>query len=148
MSVGLRPVRDEDIEIFYEHQREPEGAAMAAFPSRERDVFFAHWEKTRARADAMAMTVTYEGRVAGNIGSWEDDDYVLVGYWLGKEFWGRGIATAALNAYVTEHELRRPLGAHVAATNIGSIRVLERCGFEVVSRTPEELLLAYRGRAG
>ena len=153
MSVGLRLVRDEDIEIFYEHQNEPEGAAMAMFPSRDRDVFFSHWAKTRARPDARIMTITYGDRVAGNIGSWEEEGHVYLGYWIGKDYWGRGIATAALNAYVTEHELRRPLRAHVAATNIGSIRVLEKCGFELVSRTTEfnpafgldveELLMAY-----
>jgi RimJ/RimL family protein N-acetyltransferase len=153
MSAGLRLVRDEDIEIFYEHQREPEGAAMAMFPSRDRDVFFGHWAKTRARTDARTMTITYGDFVAGNIGSWEEDEHIFVGYWIGKAYWGRGIATTALNAYVTEHELRRPLRAHVAATNIGSIRVLEKCGFELVSRTTEfnpafgldveELLMAY-----
>jgi RimJ/RimL family protein N-acetyltransferase len=137
MSVGLRLVRDEDIEFFYEHQREPEGAAMAMFPSRDRDVFFSHWAKTRARTDARAMTITYGNCVAGNIGSWEDDEHIFVGYWIGKEYWGRGIATSALNAYVIKHELRRPLRAHVAATNVGSIRVLEKCGFELVSRTTE-----------
>lgn len=158
MRVGLRPVRDEDIEIFFEHQREPEGAAMAMFPSRDRDVFFSHWAKTRARTDARAMTITYEACVAGNIGSWAEDEYIFLGYWIGKAYWGQGIATAALNAYVAEHELRRPLRAHVAATNIGSIRVLEKCGFELVSRTTEfnpvlgldveELLMAYLPSAG
>ena len=137
MSDGIRPVRDEDVEIFYEHQQELEGAAMAMFPSRERAAFFTHWATPRARPDARAMTITHGGRVAGYIGSWQEDQKIFVAYWLGKAYWGCGIATAALNAYLTEHELRRPVRAHVAATNIGSIRVLEKCGFEFVSRTTE-----------
>ena len=157
MSVGLRPARDEDVEIFYEQQLEPEGAAMAMFPSRDRETFFAHWQKVGARSDATRMTITYGDAVAGNIGSWAtgDEDNVLVGYWIGKAYWGKGIASAALHTYLTEHELRRPLHAHVVATNLGSIRVLEKCNFELVDgRTEhdetfgvevEELRFAYRG---
>jgi RimJ/RimL family protein N-acetyltransferase len=55
-----------------------------------------------------------------------------VGYWLGREYWGKGIATAALAAYL-KVEQQRPLHAYVAAHNIGSRRVLEKCGFTVQS---------------
>jgi RimJ/RimL family protein N-acetyltransferase len=153
--VGLRRVRETDLGIFYEHQREPEGVAMALFPARERAAFLAHWKRTLARPDANPMTVTYDGAVAGNIGSWAADDRVFVGYWLGRAYWGKGIATAALGAYLADHEPRRPLHAHVVATNLGSIRVLEKCGFELVEGTTgfdeafgmdvEELLMTYRG---
>jgi RimJ/RimL family protein N-acetyltransferase len=51
-----------------------------------------------------------------------------VGYWLGSAYWGRGIATAALAALLRE-VTGRPLYAYVARSNVGSIRVLEKCGF-------------------
>jgi len=51
-----------------------------------------------------------------------------VGYWIGREHWGRGVATAALAAFVAE-VTERPLFAHVVNSNAGSIRVLEKCGF-------------------
>jgi len=155
-TVELRPVNDADVEIFYEQQREPEGVAMAMFPSRPREAFFSHWQRTSAQPDANRMTITFGGAVAGNIGSWatNDEDNVLVGYWIGNAFWGKGIATAALQLYLARHELRRPLHARVVSTNVGSIRVLEKCGFELVGRRSEfdeafgvdveELLLAYR----
>jgi RimJ/RimL family protein N-acetyltransferase len=66
--------------------------------------------------------------VAGNIGSWQDRGQQLLGYWVGREYWGRGVATRALALLVDEMSIR-PLFAHVAAHNIGSIRVLEKCGF-------------------
>jgi len=47
---------------------------------------------------------------------------------LGKEFWGKGIGTVALKLFLMEVK-KRPLFAHVAFDNIGSIRVLEKCGF-------------------
>ena len=51
-----------------------------------------------------------------------------VGYWIGREFWGKGIATQALSELLRCIEMR-PLYGHVAKHNIGSRRVLEKCGF-------------------
>jgi len=51
-----------------------------------------------------------------------------VGYWLGREFWDRGIATRALAEFLTLIPTR-PLYARAASDNVGSIRVLEKCGF-------------------
>ena len=124
----LREVVEADLPVFYEHQRDPEAAAMAAFPSRERDVFMAHWARTLANDSALTWTVLSDGAVAGNIGCWEDDGRRLVGYWIGRELWGRGLATQAL-AEVVEVVEARPLYAYVAKSNVASIRVLEKCGF-------------------
>jgi RimJ/RimL family protein N-acetyltransferase len=48
--------------------------------------------------------------------------------WIGRDHWGNGYATAALRAFL-DVEHRRPLHAHVADHNVGSRRVLEKCGF-------------------
>jgi RimJ/RimL family protein N-acetyltransferase len=66
--------------------------------------------------------------VAGNIGSWPETGQQLLGYWVGREWWGRGVATQALALFVDEVSIR-PLYAHVAVHNVGSIRVLDKCGF-------------------
>ena len=124
----LREVVESDLPVFYEHQRDPEASAMAAFPSRERDAFMAHWAKTLANDSALTWTVVYDGAVAGNIGCWEDDGRRFVGYWIGREFWGRGLATQALAELLDEVDAR-PLHAYVAKGNVASIRVLEKCGF-------------------
>ena len=124
----LREVVESDLPVFYEHQRDPEAAAMAAFPPRERDAFMAHWAKTLANDSALTWTVVSDGAVAGNIGCWEADGRRLVGYWIGREFWGRGLATHALSELLGVVEVR-PLHAHVVKSNVASIRVLEKCGF-------------------
>jgi RimJ/RimL family protein N-acetyltransferase len=124
----LRDVVEADLPVFFEHQADPEAAAMADFPARDRDAFDAHWERILADPSLSKKTIVFEGQVAGNVVSWEQDGRRLVGYWLGREFWGKGLATRALGELIDELGTR-PLYAYVAKTNIGSIRVLEKCGF-------------------
>ncbi len=128
MTSVLRDVIESDLPIFFEHQRDPEATRMADFPARDREAFDAHWERVLADPALTAKTIVFEGQVAGNIGSWEQDGRRLVGYWLGREFWGKGLATQA-RAELVEELSTRPLYAYVAKTNAGSIRVLEKCGF-------------------
>ncbi len=128
----LRDVEQDDLPIFFEHQSDPEACTMAAFSPREWDAFMAHWRgKVLGNASGRVKTIVVDGRVAGNVVSWEHDVKRLVGYWVGRDWWGRGVATAALAKFL-EHETMRPLHALVAAHNLGSIRVLGKCGFRQV----------------
>jgi len=130
-EILLRDVTEGDLPILFEQQLDPEATAMAAFPSRDRESFMKHWANILANESVIVKTIEYEGRVAGSIVSWEMDGEWEVGYWLGREFWGKGIATQALAAYVRLVKTR-PLFAHVARHNVGSRRVLEKCGFTVI----------------
>jgi RimJ/RimL family protein N-acetyltransferase len=132
----LRDVTEEDLPVFFEHQNDPEAIRMAVWPPRERDAFFEHWRRIMSDDDLIGKTIVSGDEVAGNITSWPRDGKRYVGYWVGREFWGQGLATKALAELV--QELERPLYAEVAATNIGSIRVLEKCGFEVVGTVNEQ----------
>lgn len=128
-AVTLREVEPEDLPIFFEHQLDVEGARMAGFASRDRAAFDVHWATSiLGNPDAITRTIVVDGRVAGNIGSWRQEGVRLVGYWIGKESWGRGVATRALAAFL-EVVTERPLYAQVVRHNVGSIRVLEKCGF-------------------
>ena len=131
----LREVREDDLDALFEQQREPEATAMALFPARDREAFDAHWRGLLADPSLTVRTIDYDGAVAGNIGSWEQEGRRMVGYWIGREFWGRGIATSALSQLAAE--LRRPLYAWVAGSNLGSIRVLEKCGFVQIDARAE-----------
>jgi RimJ/RimL family protein N-acetyltransferase len=130
-EVRIRPVEPNDLPIFFEHQADPEAARMAVFEPRDRSSFEDHWAKVLRDDRCVTRTVEADGSVVGEIGSWEEEGERDVGYWIGREHWGRGAASAALAAFVAELT-DRPLFAHVANTNAGSIRVLEKCGFRRV----------------
>ena len=130
MRVELRDTVEDDLPLF-RNQADAGASAMAAFPSRDWEAFVAHQAKIGANPDMLQRTVVVDGEVAGDIGSWPDEADRNVGYWIGRDFWGRGVATAALRAFL-ELETTRPLTAHVAVHNLGSRRVLEKCGFVVV----------------
>lgn len=131
MPILLRPATESDLPTLYEQQLDPEATAMAAFPSRDEEAFYAHSKKIMADEAVIFRAIIYDGQVAGSIGSWEMEGKREVGYWIGREFWGKGIATQALTQYL-EVEKARPLFAYVVKHNVGSKRVLEKNGFKVI----------------
>jgi RimJ/RimL family protein N-acetyltransferase len=66
-----------------------------------------------------------------------------IGYWLGCPFWGKGLMTQAVGAFVRyafrELHLRR-LTAHVFEENLASARVLEKNGFKLEGELREHFL--------
>jgi RimJ/RimL family protein N-acetyltransferase len=75
--------------------------------------------------------IVVDDEVVGTIGSWGDAGEREITYWIGRSYWGKGIATAALNAFLVV-DTTRPLHARIAHDNVASQRVLEKCGFRVV----------------
>ena len=135
--IELRPVEVSDLDAFYEFQADPEAVAMAVFGgSRDRETHFEVWTtKIMVNPDGVARTVLVDGTVAGNMLCWSNDGERYVGYWIGREFWGRGVATEALGLFVREIP-ERPLTALVVVTNPGSQRVLEKNGFVRIEQRP------------
>jgi RimJ/RimL family protein N-acetyltransferase len=73
----------------------------------------------------VTRTILADGEVAGNAVSWSQDGHREIGYWIGRSFWGKGVATAALGQFLQVID-ERPHYAWVARHNAASIRVLER----------------------
>jgi RimJ/RimL family protein N-acetyltransferase len=130
-EVRLRDVEPSDLPLFFEHQRDPVAVAMVAFRSRDADEFAQHWANLLADSSKLKKTILVDGQVVGNIGSWLADGKREIGYWIDRAFWGRGIATEALAAFL-RLEQTRPLYAGVAKHNAASIRVLQKCGFTLL----------------
>ena len=142
----LRDVETADVPVFFAQQLDPDAHHMAAFTSgnpADEAAFTARWTRILADPNVTAKAIVHAGRVIGHVASFGPREEREVTYWLGKEYWGRGLATRALAAFL--RGLReRPLHARAATDNRASIRVLEKCGFALVRR--ETSFAAGRGR--
>jgi RimJ/RimL family protein N-acetyltransferase len=132
----LREVLPTDLPIFFEHQLDPEANHMAAFTTKnpaDWTAFNAHWARILADDRILSRTILADGNVAGSVSSYIGDVGLEVTYWLGREFWGRGIATAALAEFL-KLQTTRPIYGRAAKDNAASLRVLEKCGFVVIGQ--------------
>ena len=153
----LRDVMEADLPIFFEQQLDSDANYMAAFTSRnpaDRDAFTSHWNKILGDHTTTNKTILFAGQVVGHIARFERFGKPEVTYWLGKEYWGKGLATKALTEFLGQVK-ERPVYARVAKDNTASLRVLEKCGFEIAGedkgfsnargREVEEFILELRG---
>ena len=93
-------------------------------------------QRTISEGSATKFCIEIEGAAVGGIGVHPGEDVhrhtATVGYWLGEEFWGRGIMTEVVTAVTdfcfANFPLRR-ISAEVFANNPASARVLEKAGF-------------------
>jgi CubicO group peptidase (beta-lactamase class C family)/RimJ/RimL family protein N-acetyltransferase len=126
--VRLRAVRDEDLPRIHEQQSDRTATRMAAFGARDWAAFRTHWDRIRRDPTVRARVIEVDGDVCGTVLAFLVDGRREVGYWLGREWWGHGLATAALRAFLPDVP-ERPVYGAVAAHNRASARVLEKCGF-------------------
>ena len=134
--ITIREVETSDLETFFQHQLDPEANRMAAFVGakpRDKEAFNAHWDKILDSPQNINRTIVTEGRVAGHIACFPHGGNMEVTYWLGREFWGRGLATQALKSML-RLAVDRPIFGRAAADNLGSIRVLQKCGFKIIGK--------------
>lgn len=87
--------------------------------------------------DTFAFAITVDGKVAGSIGMFRQGNIhrltAELGYYIGEEYWGRGIMTKAVKQiceYVFEHSDIIRIYAEPFSYNIASCRVLEKAGFQ------------------
>ncbi len=144
IPVTLRDVVADDIPIFYRHQSDAAAAQMAQVAQRDEAAYLAHWTGLLADETVGKMAVVVKGVVAGQVISFSRDGVRELGYWLGREYWGQGIAGAAVEQYLAL-ERHRPLFVVVAEHNSASRAILRRCGFREVRREGSALRFELSG---
>ena len=130
-QVALREVIESDFPILFEHRRDREAAQMAAFGTLDPDASqFVQRLKQSMSEGATVRTILFADTVVGLVASFRHDGEPQVTYWIDRAHWGKGIASAALTQLL-KLVTTRPLYASAAGDNLGSLRVLEKCGFRV-----------------
>jgi RimJ/RimL family protein N-acetyltransferase len=144
----LREIEDRDLGVLFEHSTDPDAIRMAAFTSPEADdraSFDRRWARLRSDVSTTNRVIEIDGRVVGHIASFDLEGHREVTYWIGREDWGRGLATRALQEFL-QPDATRPLYARAASDNAASIRVWTKCGFLSWARGADSLMGATRKR--
>jgi RimJ/RimL family protein N-acetyltransferase len=134
-EIKLREVEPPDLDIFFTHQQDAEAVYMAAFTAKDpsdRAAFDAHWQRIMADKQTTNRTILVNGHVAGHVASFIMFGDLEVTYWIDRAFWGQGVATRALMDFLENVQKKRPIHGRAAKDNLGSIRVLEKCGFKYI----------------
>lgn len=130
-TLRLRDATAADIPVLYKFQSDPEANRLAGFVPRSRPDFVKHWRKVLKDESVEKKMILLDGEAAGYLVCFvRNRPDREVGYWIGREHWGKGVATKALKAFLKEYKLR-PLYARVAKHNAASLRVVEKNGFIV-----------------
>ncbi|WP_137223053.1 GNAT family N-acetyltransferase [Shewanella sp. MEBiC00475] len=137
MNIYLRPVTEVDLAILFEFEHDPIANKMADFPARKRKAFYQHWHQNIfADEQAMAQGIWLDNVLVGNVLSWVNDELStevepevrLMGYWIGREYWGQGIATKAVKMFLQQY-ISSPVYAYIDEHNQGSLKVAQSNGF-------------------
>lgn len=133
-EISLRTLREDDLPTVFDIQLDETAQHMSAFndnTARDRDAFLQKRRGFLPNKEIIMKVIEINGEVVGTVGVYPMEGETQVTYWIRKDLWGQGIATAALAALLKEVTMR-PIYSRAAQDNIGSIRVMERNGFVLV----------------
>ena len=131
IQIALRQTEIPDLELFFQFQLDKEASFLAAFTPKDptnREAYLEKYIKHLADPTINMQTILLGETIVGSIAKFIIEGDTEITDWIDKNFWGKGITTEALRSFLTS-ENSRPIFGRVAFDNIGSQRVLEKCGF-------------------
>ncbi|MCY1540167.1 Acetyltransferase (GNAT) domain protein [compost metagenome] len=136
MDIRLRKTEPNDLLDFFNFQLDEEANYMAAFTAKDptnKEAYLTKYGKFLYDSTKNTCTILVNGIIAGSISKFEMEGNAEITYWIDKKFWGKGVATRALTEFLLL-ELARPIVGRTAFDNLGSQKVLEKCGFIRIGR--------------
>jgi RimJ/RimL family protein N-acetyltransferase len=147
----LRPFRISDISSIIKHANDKavsRNLSSLPHPYTKKDANFWLGKQIKLQRqknpDDIVFAIEIDGKAVGSIGlhKIKRGHKAELGYWLGREFWGCGIMTDAIESVVNfgfkKLKLRR-IHAGVFLFNQGSARVLEKNGFKLEGISKKEI---------
>ena len=135
-DVSLRLLEPGDIPALFDFHADSAAIHMAGAGSVFADAIALgeHFE-TVQKNGALVRVILCGAETAGYVASFERFGKREISYWIGRDFWGKGIATKAVSWWLEEFPpIRSGLYARVVDGNLASARVLEKCGFTAFGR--------------
>lgn len=133
-NIKLRRTTLNDLPLLFKFQLDDEANYLAAFTPKDftdKAAYLSKYSRLLNDTNVNNQTICINDMIVGSIARFEMNGDNEITYWIDREYWGKGIATAALKIFLLI-EKNRPLLGRVAFDNIGSQRVLEKCGFTKV----------------
>ncbi|PSK83747.1 RimJ/RimL family protein N-acetyltransferase [Prolixibacter denitrificans] len=130
-DIKLRPTKIPDLDILFQFQTDKESGYLAAFMPKDptdKAAYISKYTKLLDDPTVNNQTITLNNIIVGSVAKFVMEGHTEITYWIDRKFWGQGIATKALKEFLTI-ETTRPIFGRVAFDNLGSQRVLEKCGF-------------------
>ncbi len=130
-DISLRPTEIADLEILFKFQLDKESGYLAAFMPKDptdKSAYINKHKKLLTDPTVNNQTIILNNTIVGSVGKFILDGHAEITYWIDRNYWGQGIASTALKEFL-KNEITRPIFGRVAFDNIGSQKVLEKCGF-------------------
>lgn len=135
-DLQLRKTILNDLEQLFEFQTDKKGIHQAAFTPEDptdKNAYVTKYEKILQDPSTNNQTILLDKVIVGSIAKFILEGKTEITYWIDSKYWGMGIATEALPAFL-EMMTERPIFGRVAFDNFGSQKVLEKCGFIIVGK--------------
>jgi ribosomal-protein-alanine N-acetyltransferase len=130
-NITLIKTEEDHLNSFFQFQLDKEANYLAAFTSKDPNNKTAYIEKYTKHLNDPTInmkTIKVNDVIAGSIAKFVMENEAEITYWINRKFWGQGIATTELKDFLDIEKIR-PIYARVAFDNLGSQKVLEKCGF-------------------
>jgi [ribosomal protein S5]-alanine N-acetyltransferase len=130
-NITLTKTEADDLNILFQFQLDKEGIYLAAFTPKDpsdKNAYIEKYSKFLTDPTINMRTIRINDEIAGSISKFVMEGDNEITYWIDRKFWGQGIATTALKNFL-KIEQTRPIYGRVAFDNVGSMKVLEKCGF-------------------
>lgn len=127
----FKKTSEADLSALFEFQLDKEAEYQAAFTAKDPTDKQAYIEKYTKHVNDPTinmLTIWIDDVIVGSIAKFIMHGDTEVTYWIDKKYWGKGLATIALQ-HLLATESTRPIFGRTAFDNKGSQRVLEKCGF-------------------
>ena len=134
MKIKLEDTIEMDLDCLFSFQLDKEANYLAAFTSKDpndKNAYIEKWTRLLSDITVNSKTIFLNGEIVGSIAKYEMDGQSEITYWIGKYFWGKGIASKALQQFLKTEKIR-PIYGRVAYDNHGSQKVLEKCDFKKI----------------
>jgi len=131
LQPSLRPTKIADLAVLFQFQLDKEANYLAAFTSKDpldKEAYLEKFTKHLNDPTINMQTILLGETIVGSIAKFETRGDTEITYWIDKNYWRKGIASAALKSFLAI-EKTRPVFGRVAFDNLGSQKVLEKCGF-------------------